>query len=309
MKWFKHDSDANADAKLQNVLIDYGLEGYGLYWYCIELIARRVDAENINFELEHDARLIARAVGSSAQKVTEMMNCFVKLGLFESSGGTVTCLKLARRLDKSMTSNKNMREIINALRDGDVPALPEPDQVQTEIDTSDSTSNIGGSAELVTESEKVMQEETRVDENRINKKTTTSFDVEKCFIDFWSDYPVKIGKAAAKTKFKAKCKNHKTFLFIMHGLTEYNLLWKMIGKTDSFIPNPPHPTTWLNQERWNDEIQKPTPKTSIGATTSYRHLHDQALCDYCETIKVHHHGKTKYELYQAMEEKLKKLNQ
>ena len=30
MKWFKHDSDANLDAKLQNVLLDYGLEGYGL---------------------------------------------------------------------------------------------------------------------------------------------------------------------------------------------------------------------------------------------------------------------------------------
>ncbi len=57
MKWIKHDTDANQDNKLQNVLLDYGLEGYGLYWYCIELIGSKVDKDNITFELEHDHTL------------------------------------------------------------------------------------------------------------------------------------------------------------------------------------------------------------------------------------------------------------
>ena len=116
MKWIKHDTDANQDAKLQNVLLDYGLEGYGLYWYCIELIAGKVDKDNITFELEHDARIIARNVGSTSQKVEEMMRYFVELGLFEDSQGTITCLKLARRLNKSMTSNPEMRGVIENLR-------------------------------------------------------------------------------------------------------------------------------------------------------------------------------------------------
>lgn len=119
MKWVKHDTDANQDAKLQNVLLDYGLEGYGLYWYCIELIAGKVDKDNITFELEHDARIIARSVGSTAQKVEEMMRYFVNLGLFEDSQGTITCLKLAKRLDKSMTSNPEMRQIIDNLKNHD----------------------------------------------------------------------------------------------------------------------------------------------------------------------------------------------
>ena len=95
MKWFKHESTANMDAKLQEVLLDYGLEGYGLYWYCLELIAGNVEAHNLTFELEHDARIIARNTGSTVQKVEEMMNKFSSLGLFENSGGTITCLKLA----------------------------------------------------------------------------------------------------------------------------------------------------------------------------------------------------------------------
>lgn len=116
MKWFKHDTNASADSKLQNVLLDYGLEGYGLYWYCIELIAGNVEADNITFSLEHDARIIARNTGSTAQKVEEMMRYFVTIGLFENSDGMITCMKLAKRLDQSMTSNPAMRAIINGLK-------------------------------------------------------------------------------------------------------------------------------------------------------------------------------------------------
>ena len=54
MKWFKHEATANMDAKLQEVLLDYGLEGYGLYWYCLELIAGNVEADKLTFELADD---------------------------------------------------------------------------------------------------------------------------------------------------------------------------------------------------------------------------------------------------------------
>lgn len=116
MKWFKHDTDANQDAKLQNVLLDYGLEGYGLYWYCIELIAGKVEVGSLTFQLEHDARIIARNTGSTPAKVEELMRYFIKQGLFEDSEGVITCMKLARRLDKSMTSNPAMRVAIGDLR-------------------------------------------------------------------------------------------------------------------------------------------------------------------------------------------------
>ncbi|AUR90575.1 hypothetical protein NVP1162O_52 [Vibrio phage 1.162.O._10N.261.48.E3] len=123
-------------------MLDYGLEGYGLYWYCIELIAGKVDKDNITFELEHDARIIARNSGSTAQKVEEMMKYFVDIGLFECSGNTITCLKLAKRLDKSMTSNPQMRGIIENLKSHD---------------------------SVMIESEKVMQDKIRLDKNRIEE--------------------------------------------------------------------------------------------------------------------------------------------
>jgi hypothetical protein len=59
MKWFKHDSDASNDSKLKKLRLKYGAQGYGIYWYCLELIARNVEKHNLTFELEHDAELIA----------------------------------------------------------------------------------------------------------------------------------------------------------------------------------------------------------------------------------------------------------
>lgn len=66
--------------------------------------------------MEHDARLIARNVGLGVQQVEDMMKHMIKLGLFESNCGVVSCLKMAKRLDKSMTSNPEMRQIIGDIK-------------------------------------------------------------------------------------------------------------------------------------------------------------------------------------------------
>ena len=123
MEWFRHDSNANLDDKLQQVLLNYGLEGYGLYWYCIELIVNKVSKDNITFEVRHDARVIARNTGSTPQKVEEMMKHFIELGLFENNQGQITCMKVAKRLSASATSNPQMRQIIHNINQNNVLQL------------------------------------------------------------------------------------------------------------------------------------------------------------------------------------------
>lgn len=81
-------------------MLKYGLEGYGLYFYCLELIARTVEKHNLTFELEHDSELIARRVGIHHERVQEMMRYMVELKLFENDRGVITCLKMATRTDE-----------------------------------------------------------------------------------------------------------------------------------------------------------------------------------------------------------------
>jgi hypothetical protein len=112
MKWFKHDSDASIDAKMERLIMRYGLQGYGLYFYCLELIVASIEEHNLSFELEHDAEIIGHRTGTHPDQVQEMMRYMVDLGLFENSNGQITCYKIAKRLDSSMTSNPKLRQII-----------------------------------------------------------------------------------------------------------------------------------------------------------------------------------------------------
>ncbi len=144
------------DAKMQVVLLDYGLEGYGLYWYCIELIARKISPENTRFRLEHDVRIIAKNTGTAAEKVTEILECFIDLGLFERTDGFVTCMKLAKRLDNSMTSNPELRKVIAQVKSTSVKSMAESANPMTE------------SANPMTKSVKPMQEKRRREENIVD---------------------------------------------------------------------------------------------------------------------------------------------
>ncbi len=100
MKWFKHDSNAGTDAKLRKVRLKYGMQGYGLYWYCLELIAQTVEKHNLTFELEHDAEIIAHDTSIHQDLVEEMMAFMVDIKLFDSVGGRIFCKKMATRTDE-----------------------------------------------------------------------------------------------------------------------------------------------------------------------------------------------------------------
>ncbi len=123
MKWFKHDSNSNTDAKLRRVRMKYGMQGYGLYWYCLELIASGVEKHNLNFELEHDSEIIAHDTGINYELVQEMMSFMVEQRLFEQLEGRIFCLKMASRTDEY--TSKLLRDLDN------VPTLSgqSPDKV------------------------------------------------------------------------------------------------------------------------------------------------------------------------------------
>lgn len=234
MKWFKHDSDANSDAKLKRVRMKYGLEGYGLYWYCLELITNDVSDTNLTFELEHDAEVIAFDVGIHQERVQEMMSYMVNLGLFENKNGSLTCLKILKRLDTSMTSNNAMRGLIQKARS-------EVNQGVT-VQSHDS---------VMIKPDLVMQDKTRLDKTRLDK--TLGQEVLTDFDTFWEAYPKKTNKEQARKAWN----KHKPDLDLILAA----LIWQKESdgwdkKEGQFIP---YPSSYLNAHAWLDE--QPTERT------------------------------------------------
>ena len=71
------------------------------------------------------------------------------------------------------------------------------------------------------------------------------------FNQFWAAYPRRIGKGAARKSFDkaSKIASHQE---IMGGLFAQLPYFRSLDP--KFVP---HPSTWLNQERWSDEPQQP----------------------------------------------------
>lgn len=156
MKWFKHDSNAHTDAKLQKVLMRYGAEGYATYWYSLELIAGKVDAKNITFELEHDAEIIGHVLKIDQLRVEEIMLYMTEVGLFDNSNGVITCLKMATRLDDTTSRHPLIKQILNKINgakglDGSASDDPEVSSDNPEVSSTKS-------------------EQKRLDEKRLEEK-------------------------------------------------------------------------------------------------------------------------------------------
>ena len=224
MKWFKHDTDANRDPKLEKVLMRYGAEGYALYWLCIELIAAPIDKHNLTFELEHDAEILAHRLKMDSAKVEEIMKYMVGLELFEIDATTqrVSCLKIANRIENSVVKNPNLREIQKRLAAGPGQSGKIPDDP-------------GQSGTIPDNSGKVRLE---VDtDTELEKRTTTAAkrptEDPPEFVEFKSIYPKRSGTQRwdrAKKAINARLKKGATWEQILDGARRYAAFCEATGK-------------------------------------------------------------------------------
>lgn len=85
-----------------------------------------------------------------------------------------------------------------------------------------------------------------------NKINNNKNNIYICSFDnFWDRYPNKVGKKKAVSIYEKVCVSKEVEDKLMAGLEKYLRKW-VAEKTDiKYIPNP---CTWLNQERWEDEV-------------------------------------------------------
>jgi hypothetical protein len=224
MKWFKHDSDASNDAKLKKLRLKYGAQGYGIYWYCLELIARNVEKHNLTFELEHDAELIADDFKLSTELTQHIMTFMVEIGLFENTNGIISCLKMASRTDEYT------QKLLQSVKK-----------------TPDNIERVSGQNPKMS----VLIEQNRIDEIRLDKKIKPlrSNDIDDGFEEFWQAYPKKVGKEAARKSWE-KYKSNFSLTSVLLAL-QWQIESDQWRRNDGqFIPNP---ATYLNQGRWQDQ--------------------------------------------------------
>jgi len=274
MKWFKHDSAAHIDARIKKVKHKYGIVGYGLYWYCIELIALDIGAKNITFALEEDAETIAMEWSLDQLKVQEMMLYMVELGLFEKDAlGRVTCLKLAKRLDDTNSKNPEIQKVLSELKKSkEVQIAPTPTNSENVV------------------SDKIRLDETNLDNNKDISATALPIvdQLEVSFDQFWIAGMRKVNKKKALSAYKSQFKANKKSLDKVNPELHFanHLIMDIKKRLDlgqlGFAEM--HPTTYLNGERWNDDYPEKRTNTDFI---------DHADTNWAEGLENEFHGVNK----------------
>lgn len=86
------------------------------------------------------------------------------------------------------------------------------------------------------------------------------------FREFWAAYPRKHRKQRAQVVWLKLGIEGDTPLWVqvMAGLRQWKNLWKAEATKTQYIP---HPSTWLNDRRWEDDIDQPSPVLSAKTKT------------------------------------------
>ncbi len=124
-----------------------------------------------------------------------------------------------------------------------------------------------------------VRSQSRVEQSRLKKKreatpsdegkapeAPTPTAQERRFDEFWQEYPKKVGKKAALGSWKRLKPDAALFAQIMEAVktAKKSEQWQREGKR--FVPNP---ATWLNQGRWDDEINEEV--NTDGTGTNQQH--------------------------------------
>ena len=124
--------------------------------------------------------------------------------------------------------------------------------------------------------------DTDTDTDKNTKSSSPAAD--DLFPKFWTLYPNKKGKAAAEKAWKKLKVTDDLFTLIAQGLAKQCASQAWLKDSGQFIP---HPATWLNGKRWEDEI--PSAPTNVHLLPVNRHTNFE-IRDYKAGTKENANG-------------------
>jgi hypothetical protein len=129
-------------------------------------------------------------------------------------------------------------ELLVKMQNGKALGIPNDNQVTTKWQPSDNQMDT-----------QVKLSKDKRSKDKLNTIVEVVDDKDLWFSEFWKAYPRKVAKANAEKAFKKKCSSEADYTAIMRGLQNYVKACK--GRDPQYIA---HPATWINGERWNDEV-------------------------------------------------------
>ena len=139
------------------------------------------------------------------------------------------------------------------------------------------TTNDNKTQQTITNDNKQQQTPTKLPkEKEKEKEKEKQKEKEQAFARFWKAYPRKVNKPGAKRAFDKLPVDDGLLSVMLSAIDKQKASAQWQENGGQYIP---HPATWLNGRRWEDEIQRIAPNNPVGNYTqrSYAGEQEKAL--------------------------------
>lgn len=248
LDYFSHDTDASTSREIEYLEATHGLTGYAIY---LKILEKVYGHEGYYLPwTEIDRAIFAKRCNVEMETVDAIIETCLEVDLFSrwvyDANKVLTSASIQRRFMQA--TEKRTRGEINPeyIADKVVSASESTPKIERAgVSASETTSEME-----ITDVSASESTQRKGKERKVNKTSPAN---EKSFEAFWEKYPRKVGKADAK-KAWAKIPDVGDVLGKVLAALDWQTVapdWTKDG--GKFIP---HPSTYLNGRRWEDEKDK-----------------------------------------------------
>ncbi len=257
--------DVVLDDKFELFEAEFGLQGFG---FIIKIFQKIYEANGYYYKWSEDEKLLfSKRVNVDIDLINDYINSALKRDILSQSIYEKYNILTSKGIQKRFleaSKRRNRIEIIKEYFLIDIASNPEYSCLNNKVVyVSNNGDNDDSNLKNDNNNSQRKGKETKEKEKEIIKKQ---------FEDFWSIYPKKVKKQKAKEWFEKNKPTEELFVIMLTALKEFvnSKEWK--ENNGQFIP---HPTTWLNQKRWEDLINGEGGFTS-GINGEHNNQYDEA---------------------------------
>jgi len=224
--YFSHDFNANSDPKIRAMMRKHKIEGYGIYWYIIELLA----AETGRWYLPTDYEGLAYEMRTQSERIKSVVQDY---GLFEFDENNFW----NKRLDSHFLERaKKSKQASDAAK-----------EMHRKRKLRENNRAVASNQQCETSAIKERKGK-EIKENIYNSgidKFLSSVE----FNEFWELYPKKTAKASAMKKWNEIVDNPKEVL----SKIKKAIKWQKVSGCLKEYQFSPKPEKYIEGECWNDK--------------------------------------------------------
>ena len=248
-RYFTHDYNSRSDEKIVRLRRALGWAGYGVYWAIVEKLhesgaSLACDYGTTAYELMVDEETVKRVIED--------------FGLFYVKDGKFGSKSVDRRVQDTGARSEAAR--VGGLASWAARVERDLNNRSTVVDQPFNTTS--------TINKEINKERKKERTYRGASATPTPASPWFGFDSFWTAYPKrkdKIGAARAWNKLRPDAELQKKIMMV---LEEHKKRPDWLKDGGQYVP---HPKTWLNGRRWEDEVStQPTTGDPTGKPTEYK---------------------------------------